>query len=97
MQTNSSQLIDLPCVLNYLENQGFSSILVEGGKRVLTRFLDEQLVDCCVITLAPLFFHGTNVLDSSDKFKLNKSIKLSKLSSYTLADNIIVEGVPEYV
>jgi 3,4-dihydroxy 2-butanone 4-phosphate synthase/GTP cyclohydrolase II len=55
--------LDLPAVLSFLANRGIRRIMVEGGARVISSFLTQNLVDLAVITVAPLFVGGLPVLE----------------------------------
>ena len=94
---SNTKLLDLNQVVTILQKNNIKSVIVEGGKRILTQFLNNQLVDRCIITISPMFINGTNILDKSITYKLSDSIKLKNISSYSLADNIIIEGDPDYV
>lgn len=55
--------IDLPALLRELGNKGIRRLMVEGGPTVIRAFLAAQLVDYLVVTIAPRFAAGRNVLD----------------------------------
>ena len=56
--------VDLPAVLKRLYQQGKRHVLLEGGPRLATAFLDAGLVDEAVVYLAPsLLGAGRNALD----------------------------------
>lgn len=50
--------LDLDFVLQTLEQEGLCRLMVEGGARVITSFLTQQLADAVVITIAPLWLAG---------------------------------------
>lgn len=54
--------IDLPALLSALPGQGVHSLMVEGGAGVITSFLREGLADIAIVTIAPFFVGGVNVL-----------------------------------
>lgn len=45
-------------VLNVLMQNGVKSVMIEGGSRVLTAAIDENLADFVVVTVAPTIFGG---------------------------------------
>lgn len=47
------QLLDLTRALKVLEGRGVRTLLVEGGERVLTSFLHQELVDVATVFVAP--------------------------------------------
>ncbi|MAH80288.1 MAG: GTP cyclohydrolase II [Rickettsiales bacterium] len=93
----TKNILSLPEIISILKKENIKAVIVEGGKRILTQFLNEGLINHCIITISPLFISGTNVLDKDTSFKLTKHIQLKGLNMYTLADNIIIEGTPSHV
>jgi riboflavin-specific deaminase-like protein len=57
--------IHLSAALKRLYTLGLSSLMVEGGVRVITSFLRERLVDQAVVTIAPVWIGGLNALSGS--------------------------------
>ncbi len=55
---NSSGMVNLPAVLNYLGTKGINSLLVEGGSRVLGAFAEQNLIDEVWGFLAPMVIGG---------------------------------------
>jgi len=58
--------IELPALLESIWKKGIFSLMVEGGAAVITSFLNQGLVDYAVITIAPAFIGGFNVLLDGD-------------------------------
>lgn len=56
-------MVDLPDLLDQLGQRGIRSIMVEGGGRVITSFIEARLVDQMIITIAPRLVGGLPVLD----------------------------------
>ena len=54
--------LDLAELLEILVGRGLSSLLVEGGSRILHSFLSDHLVDWVVVTVAPRFVAGRPAL-----------------------------------
>jgi GTP cyclohydrolase II len=57
-------LISLPALLGRLKEQGIGSLMVEGGARVITSFLAQQLVDQLVVTVSPRLLGGLNAVEN---------------------------------
>ncbi len=55
--------VDLPNLLDQLGERGIRSIMVEGGSKVITSFLEARLVDQMIITIAPRLVGGLPVLN----------------------------------
>ncbi len=58
LSSNPDHGVDLPALLAFLGGAGIGSLMVEGGARVITSFLKENLVDQLVLTLAPMLVGG---------------------------------------
>ncbi len=55
--------LSLPRMLECLKSLGIASIMVEGGSRVISSFLQAGLVDWAVITISPRWAGGLPALD----------------------------------
>ncbi len=60
---NREKQIDLADLLAQLHQSGIHSVMVEGGAGVITSFLEAQLVDLAVITVAPIWLGGLRVVE----------------------------------
>ncbi len=56
-------MVDLPNLLSLLGERGIRSIMVEGGSRVITSFIEARLADQLIVTIAPRLVGGLPVLD----------------------------------
>ncbi|MFB0565039.1 MAG: bifunctional diaminohydroxyphosphoribosylaminopyrimidine deaminase/5-amino-6-(5-phosphoribosylamino)uracil reductase RibD [Candidatus Aminicenantaceae bacterium] len=92
---SSSRFIDLKEVLVWLGKREISSVLVEGGERLLTSMIQEKLVDKIFLFVsprliggekAPSFFRG----EGADSIK--DSLSLNRIRHFQIDDDIIVEG-----
>ena len=57
--------VDLAALLTRLGAEGVCSLMVEGGARILTSFLENRLADYAVITIAPVFLGGYQLIQSA--------------------------------
>ncbi|WP_299024986.1 RibD family protein [uncultured Thermanaerothrix sp.] len=55
--------IPLPLMLRYLWENGIHSLMVEGGAKVLTAFIEAHLLDAAIITLAPIWIGGYHYIN----------------------------------
>lgn len=92
LPADSHQRVDLPAFLEALASQGISSIMVEGGARLLTSFLQDGLADRVVITIAPVLVGGLAVVSE----RLSPIPKLLELGYQQLEQDLIVWGVPKW-
>jgi diaminohydroxyphosphoribosylaminopyrimidine deaminase/5-amino-6-(5-phosphoribosylamino)uracil reductase len=91
----SGKHINLKRVLFLLGQHEISSVLVEGGGRLHTSFLDQRLADKIFVSLspkliggekAPALFKGTGVKSVKD------ALQLHKVHTYQIENDIILEG-----
>ncbi len=62
LPADESGRVDLAALLTGLGAEGIRSLMVEGGARILTSFLESGLADYAVITIAPVFLGGYQVI-----------------------------------
>ena len=82
-------MVDLKRFVRDLKKDNVSSILVEGGKKTATSFLNAKLVDKVYLFISPEFF-GTGQLEMFAV--LNKIVKLYDIYIEKLDDNIMITG-----
>jgi riboflavin-specific deaminase-like protein len=92
LPADSHQRVDLPAFLEALASQGISSIIVEGGARLLTSFLKGGLADRVIITIAPVLVGGLAVVNE----RLFPIPKLLEVEYQQLEQDLIVWGVPKW-
>ncbi len=63
MKSDQSGLVDLHETLSQLAADGISSVVVEGGARVITSFIAEKLVDQFVIFITPMIVGGLHAVE----------------------------------
>jgi len=91
----STSRINLKDVLKELGKREISSVLVEGGSRVLTSFLEERLVDKMYVTISPKLIGGANaptLLEGKGADSIQNSLSLKKSNFHQIDDDVIVEG-----
>ncbi len=54
--------VDLAALLAKLHGEGIEHLMVEGGARIITSFLDARLVDYVTVTIAPVFMGGLSAV-----------------------------------
>jgi diaminohydroxyphosphoribosylaminopyrimidine deaminase/5-amino-6-(5-phosphoribosylamino)uracil reductase len=91
----SSPALDLKEVLSWLGKNEVSSVLVEGGSRVLTSMLEERLVDKIFVSISPKLIGGKqapSLLQGEGADFIKNSIYLKRKNSFQIGEDIIVEG-----
>jgi 3,4-dihydroxy 2-butanone 4-phosphate synthase/GTP cyclohydrolase II len=92
LPSDAQNRVDLRSVLTLLHERGIASVLVEGGSEIITSFLNEQLVDRAIITIAPIFVGGLNAVGGLERSNGAQIPRLRKVQQRRLGDDIILSG-----
>jgi len=85
----------LPGVLAELGRREIASLLVEGGSRVFTSFIEGRLADKAVLTFAPLLVGGSGapgLFGGEGAACLAGAVPLKRTRSFALGEDLVVEG-----
>jgi len=91
----STRKVEIQEVLIRLGERGLSSLLVEGGSRLLTAMLEEKLADKLFLAISPLLIGGERApsfFEGKGIGLIRESLGLRSSSSFKIGDDIIVEG-----
>lgn len=91
IESTPDDRIDLKQMLEILFRLGIKSIMVEGGREIITSFINENLIDKVIITIAPLFIGGNSVLSKEIPNPVNFP-RLRNVIQYKLGTDIIITG-----
>ncbi|QMT59344.1 GTP cyclohydrolase II [Legionella sp. PC997] len=80
---------DLNQTLEKLFTLGIKTVMVEGGRGIITNFLNENHVDKVIITVAPIFVGGVSVLSKEIKEHVGFP-QLKNVLQYKLGKDIII-------
>jgi riboflavin biosynthesis pyrimidine reductase len=82
--------IDILRLLEMLQRRGVSSVLVEGGKAIITSLLQAQSVDRLVVVIAPkIIGQGTEAIGELGIRKLGNALTFSSVKIRKLGDDVI--------
>jgi diaminohydroxyphosphoribosylaminopyrimidine deaminase/5-amino-6-(5-phosphoribosylamino)uracil reductase len=85
--------LDLNDLLKQLGKMGVTSVLVEGGARVITSFLRERLADKIIIVMAPkLIGEGIEAIRDLEIRELDDAVRIFGMKTRRLGEDIIIEG-----
>ena len=90
---------DLSAVLAELRKRELQSVLVEGGAEIAGAFIDARLVDKVTFLYAPLVIGGRmapSAIGGSGAESIDRSLKLTELSTSALGEDIEVTGYPQF-
>lgn len=74
-------------MLAWLGLQGVSRLMVEGGAQIIESFLQAQLVDELIVTIAPVLLGGLKPIG-----QLLPESRLSDLSISQMGDDVVIRG-----
>jgi riboflavin-specific deaminase-like protein len=91
---SDSRGVDISDLLSALSSRGVSSVLVEGGNRLLTSLLTVGAVDRIVICIAPkIIGEGLNALGDLGIDDLSQAITFAASSCTSLEGDLIFDGI----
>ncbi len=85
--------IDLHALMRMLTGAGVNSLMVEGGSRVITSFINAGLVDQFMITISPKLVGGLQVIDHSG-IKSGACLRLVHTHYQHLDEDLIMWATP---
>ncbi|MES2603313.1 MAG: RibD family protein [Pseudomonadota bacterium] len=89
---NDAGHVDLPAALQLLKQKGIHNLMVEGGASVITAFLQAQLVDALVLTIAPKLIGGYRAVGALGFSATQQLPRLKTMHSDRIGDDMIVWG-----
>lgn len=85
--------VSLEALLEALKLREIDRLMVEGGARVITSFLTEQLVDQVVITVAPMLLGGLQAISDAPLHRIALP-KLEAVSHQVVGRDVMMTGRP---
>jgi GTP cyclohydrolase II len=89
-QTNG--WVDVFALLRRLHAEGIADVMVEGGARIITSFLDARLVDYAIITIAPVFLGGLSAIGRGAGWGPVEGPRLDSWMSERFGDDLVLGG-----
>jgi GTP cyclohydrolase II len=98
LRARRNGLLDLRMLLPQLRKLGISSVMVEGGAKVITDFLTLQLVDQMVVTVSPQVVGGINaVTPCVPRLRLRVRHKLVNVQYHSFGGDLVIYADVENV
>jgi len=92
-KTRKGSGIDISRLLEMLKRRGIESVLVEGGKAIITSLLDARSVDRLVVIIAPkIIGRGTEAIGDLGIREVGKALTFSSVKIRKLDDDIIFDA-----
>jgi 3,4-dihydroxy 2-butanone 4-phosphate synthase/GTP cyclohydrolase II len=85
--------VDLGALLRCLGAEGVRHLMVEGGARIITSFLEARLVDYAIVTIAPQILGGLSAVGPSARAAARSAIAgLRAPVSQRLGEDLVLGG-----
>lgn len=88
-------LIDIGHLMTLLHDRRVHSVMVEGGAKVITSFIDAGLVDLFIITLSPVLIGGLRVVQNRNEAPVPR-VSLGDIHYERLEDDMILWARPHW-
>jgi 3,4-dihydroxy 2-butanone 4-phosphate synthase/GTP cyclohydrolase II len=93
--TASKEGVDLVQALAVLADIGLRTVLVEGGSRVITSFLDAEAVDRVVVSIAPVLLgSGIDAVADLGSERIADALQLRDRVVRQVGDDVVIAGTP---
>lgn len=86
--------VELVEAVDLLRSMNFSTLMVEGGASVINQFLSCQLIDYCIITLAPKLIGGLKAVEDLICPDHPSPLSIIDCQYHRLGSDLIVFGAP---
>lgn len=87
--------LELGRVMDELGRREIASVLVEGGGRTITAFLDGKLADKVFLTISPRLIGGTDAVSlrgGRGAASLSDALSLKTVSTFRIGEDTVLEG-----
>lgn len=87
--------LNLKEILRRLGEREVSSVLVEGGSRLITSFLEENLADKLILTISPRLFGGERApsfFEGKGIRLVKEALELKRTTTFFIGEDLILEG-----
>jgi 3,4-dihydroxy 2-butanone 4-phosphate synthase/GTP cyclohydrolase II len=89
----SNGWVDLRALLVCLAAEGVRHVMVEGGARIITSFLEGRLVDYALVTIAPQILGGLSAVEPGTRGRAGAAVANLRFSvSARLGDDLVLGG-----
>ena len=96
---NFEERLSLKSLMKRLAKLNITSVLIEGGGKIIASALEEKIVDKLLIFIAPKIIGGEKALTSVEGRGvkcINQAIRVRNLKIKRIGQDILIEGYPVY-
>ncbi len=84
--------VNLTALLELLYENGIRSVMVEGGSRIITSFLNEHLADQIILTVSPVMLGGLRGFHNDRSLGVESFPEILNVQYEILENNLIIRG-----
>ncbi len=98
-KSDKNNFVDICDLLTKLGKKGIASVLVEGGSRVISSFIEERAVDRIFAFIAPKIIGGEKAFvpfGNRGVSKIKDAVSLKDIRVRRFQDDIMIEGYPNW-
>ena len=91
--------IDLNTLMDHLGGMGITSLLIEGGSRVIASALSQKIADQVIVFYGPKILGGNDAIpaiNGTGPEKLASAVQLKNISIKCFGDDVMIKGDPVY-
>ncbi len=93
---SSQQHVPLTAALELLHKKGITTLMVEGGAKIITAFLRARLADAIVMTVAPRLIGGYKAIGNLGTASMDQLPRIDPIHTQALGRDLIVWGDLQY-
>ena len=96
---NFKERLSLKSLMKRLAKLNITSVLIEGGGKIIASALEEKIVDKLLIFIAPKIIGGEEAVTSVEGRginRINQAIRIRGLKIKKIGQDILIEGYPVY-
>lgn len=91
-QPTNSKWVNLPQMLSRLDELGIKSLMVEGGGRVISSFLEAGLADRAMVTIAPIYLNGYKIPQQNSNMAAGAMPRMKDVQIEDAGKDIVLFG-----
>ena len=87
--------VDLDILMKTLHRRNLASLMVEGGARVITSFIQSRLVDLFIITISPMLIGGLPVIATRQNGDI-QTLSMKQIHYEQMGKDLILWATPDW-
>ncbi|MCK5595109.1 bifunctional diaminohydroxyphosphoribosylaminopyrimidine deaminase/5-amino-6-(5-phosphoribosylamino)uracil reductase RibD [bacterium] len=98
-ESDKNNMINIPDLLGKLGKKGITSILVEGGSKVMSSFVEKRAVERIYAFIGPKIIGGNEApvpFVNNGVNKIKDAVSLNNIKARRFEDDIMIEGYPNW-